>query len=50
VAAQFLTESTVLGSLGGLIGTSAGVATVVLVAIVGLLAGLYPTLRAAGAM
>ena len=32
VAAQFLTESTVLGTLGGLAGTSLGVATVVAVA------------------
>ncbi|GIJ60271.1 ABC transporter permease [Virgisporangium aurantiacum] len=69
VAAQFLTESTVLGTLGGLIGTSVGVVTVVLVAlarhwtatlepatvlpaplagtVVGLVAGLYPALRAA---
>ncbi|WP_084718721.1 ABC transporter permease [Streptacidiphilus carbonis] len=69
IAAQFLTESTVLGTLGGLIGTALGVATVVLVAVgrdwtavlqpwtvvpapfagsvVGLLAGLYPSLRAA---
>ncbi|MFF2617583.1 ABC transporter permease [Kitasatospora sp. NPDC058046] len=69
IAAQFLTESTVLGTLGGLIGTAIGVAVVVLVALardwtallqpwtvlpaplagslVGLLAGLYPALRAA---
>jgi putative ABC transport system permease protein len=69
IAGQFLTESTVLGLLGGLIGTSLGVAVVVLVAVsrqwtailqpwtvlpaplvgglVGLLAGLYPALRAA---
>lgn len=69
VAAQFLTESTVLGTLGGLIGTAIGVAVVVGVALardwtavlqpwtvlpapfagslVGLLAGLYPALRAA---
>ncbi|MBD0672645.1 ABC transporter permease [Streptomyces sp. CBMA156] len=69
IAAQFLTESTVLGTLGGLIGTAVGVAVVVLVALardwtallqpwtvlpaplagslVGLLAGLYPALRAA---
>ncbi|MGW4898005.1 ABC transporter permease [Kitasatospora sp. NPDC004240] len=69
VAAQFLTESTVLGTLGGLIGTCLGVVTVVAVAaarewtavlqpattlpapligtVVGLLAGLYPALRAA---
>ncbi|MGW4803370.1 ABC transporter permease [Kitasatospora sp. NPDC004272] len=69
VAAQFLTESTVLGTLGGLVGTAIGVAVVVGVALardwtavlqpwtvlsaplagslVGLLAGLYPALRAA---
>ncbi|MFJ9775562.1 ABC transporter permease [Kitasatospora sp. NPDC101157] len=69
VAAQFLTESTVLGTLGGLIGTGLGVLTVLGVAaardwtavlqpaatlpapligtVVGLLAGLYPALRAA---
>ncbi|WP_308130078.1 ABC transporter permease [Kitasatospora aureofaciens] len=69
IAAQFLTESTALGTLGGLIGTSLGVVTVVAVAaardwtavlqpaatlpapligtVVGLLAGLYPALRAA---
>ncbi|MFD7643929.1 ABC transporter permease [Kitasatospora sp. NPDC059795] len=69
IAAQFLTESTVLGTLGGLIGTSFGVLTVLGVAAakdwtavlqpaatlpapligtaVGLLAGLYPSLRAA---
>ncbi|MFI5680907.1 ABC transporter permease [Streptomyces cellulosae] len=69
IAAQFLTESTVLGTLGGLIGTAIGVCTVVAVAlaqhwtavvdpltvlpaplvgsVVGLLAGLYPALRAA---
>jgi putative ABC transport system permease protein len=69
VAAQFLTESTALGALGGLVGTSVGVAVVVLVAlarewtavlqpwtvlpaplvgaVVGLLAGGYPALRAA---
>ncbi|WP_290863583.1 ABC transporter permease [Hamadaea sp.] len=68
VAAQFLTESTALGTLGGLMGTSIGVAVVVSVALshqwtavlnpwtalpaplvgsaVGLLAGLYPALRA----
>ncbi|WP_344665171.1 ABC transporter permease [Catenulispora yoronensis] len=69
VAAQFLTESTAIGALGGLIGTSLGIATVVVVAmtrhwtavldpatvlpapllgaVVGLLAGTYPALRAA---
>ncbi|WP_457033002.1 ABC transporter permease [Kitasatospora sp. P5_F3] len=69
IAAQFLTESTVLGTLGGLVGTSVGVLTVLAVAaardwtavmqpattlpapligsLVGLLAGLYPSLRAA---
>ncbi|MET9180551.1 ABC transporter permease [Kitasatospora aureofaciens] len=69
VAAQFLTESTALGTLGGLIGTALGVLTVLGVAaardwtavlqpattlpaplvgtVVGLLAGLYPALRAA---
>ncbi|MFF3001299.1 ABC transporter permease [Kitasatospora sp. NPDC057940] len=69
IAAQFLTESTALGTLGGLIGTGLGVVTVVGVAaardwtavlqpattlpapligtVVGLLAGLYPALRAA---
>ncbi|MFD9093013.1 ABC transporter permease [Streptomyces collinus] len=69
IAAQFLTESTTLGTLGGLIGTAIGVCTVVTVAlvqdwtaivdpltvlpaplvgsVVGLLAGLYPALRAA---
>ena len=69
IAGQFLTESTALGLLGGLVGTSLGVAVVVLVALlkqwtailqpwtvlpaplvgglVGLLAGLYPALRAA---
>ncbi|TQF04111.1 ABC transporter permease [Kitasatospora acidiphila] len=69
VAAQFLAESTALGTLGGLIGTSLGVLTVLAVAaardwtavlspattlpapligsLVGLLAGLYPSLRAA---
>ncbi|MGD0554105.1 MAG: ABC transporter permease, partial [Streptosporangiaceae bacterium] len=68
IAGQFLSESTALGTLGGLIGTSVGVLTVVLIAasqswtavinpaltlpapligsIVGLLAGLYPALRA----
>ncbi|MFF3600150.1 ABC transporter permease [Kitasatospora indigofera] len=69
VAGQFLTESTALGTLGGLIGTGLGVVTVLAVAaardwtavlqpaatlpapligsVVGLLAGLYPALRAA---
>ncbi|MFJ5230090.1 ABC transporter permease [Kitasatospora sp. NPDC088391] len=69
ISAQFLTESTALGTLGGLVGTSAGVLTVLAVAtakdwtavlspaatlsapligsVVGLLAGLYPALRAA---
>ncbi|MFJ9946451.1 ABC transporter permease [Kitasatospora sp. NPDC091207] len=69
IAAQFLTESTALGTLGGLIGTGLGVLTVLGVAaarewtavlqpaatlpapligtVVGLLAGLYPALRAA---
>ncbi|MFD0571160.1 ABC transporter permease [Kitasatospora gansuensis] len=69
IAAQFLTESTVLGTLGGLVGTSLGVLTVLAVAaardwtavmqpaatltapligsVIGLLAGLYPSLRAA---
>ncbi|SHN22584.1 ABC transporter permease [Actinacidiphila paucisporea] len=69
IAAQFLTESTALGLLGGLIGTSIGVLAVIIAAlwenwtailqpasvipapaigaIVGLLAGLYPALRAA---
>ncbi|MFI6153864.1 ABC transporter permease [Kitasatospora sp. NPDC051170] len=69
IAAQFLTESTALGTLGGLVGTGLGVVTVVAVAaarewtavlqpattlpapligsVVGLLAGLYPALRAA---
>lgn len=69
IAAQFLTESTVLGTLGGLVGTAIGVAVVVGVALardwtavlqpwtvlsaplagsaVGLLAGMYPALRAA---
>jgi putative ABC transport system permease protein len=69
IAGQFLTESTAVGALGGLIGTALGVATVVTVAVtrhwtavldpatvlpapligavVGLLAGTYPALRAA---
>ncbi|MFE9857072.1 ABC transporter permease [Streptomyces sp. NPDC005780] len=69
IAAQFLTESTVLGTLGGLVGTAIGVAVVVGVSVIqdwtavlapytvlpaplvgsltGLLAGLYPSLRAA---
>lgn len=69
IASQFLVESTSLGLLGGLIGTSVGVLVVIVVALVrqwsailepwavlpapligaavGLLAGLYPALRAA---
>ncbi|TCO62844.1 ABC transporter permease [Actinocrispum wychmicini] len=69
IAAQFIAESSVLGALGGLVGASLGVMTVVLVAlyqrwtavldplavipapvvgaVVGLLAGVYPALRAA---
>jgi putative ABC transport system permease protein len=69
IAAQFLAESTALGTLGGLVGTCIGVGTVVIFAfakdwtailnpaytlpapligsVVGLLAGLYPALRAA---
>jgi putative ABC transport system permease protein len=69
IAGQFLTESTALGTLGGLLGTSLGVLTAVVFAVsqnwtavinpvvtlpapligtvVGLLAGLYPALRAA---
>jgi putative ABC transport system permease protein len=69
IAAQFLTESAALGTLGGLIGTSLGTAVVIGTALarqwtavlapwtvlpapligtmVGLLAGLYPALRAA---
>jgi putative ABC transport system permease protein len=68
IASQFLAESTALGTLGGLIGTSLGVLTVVVFAaaqnwtsvvnpavtlpapligsVVGLLAGVYPALRA----
>jgi putative ABC transport system permease protein len=69
IAVQFLTESTVLGVLGGLIGTALGVGVVVVVAmvkdwtallepvtvlpapllggLVGMLAGVYPAIRAA---
>ena len=69
ITLQFLTESTALGLLGGLIGTSLGVTTVLATALdrhwtailnpvtvlpapligalIGLLAGLYPALRAA---
>ncbi|MFF1833632.1 ABC transporter permease [Streptomyces sp. NPDC058231] len=69
IAAQFLTESTVLGTLGGLTGTAIGVGVVATVSLAqdwtavispytvlpapvigsltGLLAGLYPALRAA---
>jgi putative ABC transport system permease protein len=68
IAAQFLAESTALGLLGGLIGTSLAVAVVIAVAVTkqwtaildpvtvlpapllgavtGLLAGLYPAIRA----
>jgi putative ABC transport system permease protein len=68
IASQFLAESTALGTLGGLVGTSLGVLTVVVFAaaqnwtsvvnpavtlpapligsVVGLLAGVYPALRA----
>lgn len=69
VAAQFLAESGILGFLGGLIGTTVGIGTVVLVSLarhwtavipqgvvvaapaaglaIGLIAGLYPAMRAA---
>ncbi|MCP3939667.1 MAG: ABC transporter permease [Actinomycetia bacterium] len=69
IASQFLVESTLLGALGGLIGTSAGILLIVGVsaardwtpvlepwlpfiapiagALVGLLAGVYPALKAA---
>jgi putative ABC transport system permease protein len=69
IAVQFLSESTVLGTLGGLVGTALGVALTVSVAlaqdwtaileprlvlpapligsVIGMLAGLYPALRAA---
>ncbi|MGV9914664.1 ABC transporter permease [Streptomyces tendae] len=69
VAGQFLTESTAIGLLGGVVGSALGVVVVVCVsgvrewtpvldprlalgapvvgAVVGLLAGLYPSLRAA---
>lgn len=69
IAAQFLTESTALGLIGGLVGTALAVAAVLAVALaknwtavldpaavlpapligagVGLLAGLYPSVRAA---
>lgn len=69
IAAQFLAESAALGTLGGLVGTSLGIVTVLAVALdrhwtalidpievlptpligmlVGLVAGLYPALRAA---
>ncbi|MFF8097897.1 ABC transporter permease [Streptomyces sp. NPDC016675] len=69
IAAQFLAESTAIGLLGGVVGSSLGVLVVVVVAavrnwtpvldpslalgaplagaVVGLLAGLYPSLRAA---
>ena len=69
IAAQFLVEATVVGLLGGIVGASAGILTVVVIsvarewtpvldgrlaagaplagAVVGLVAGLYPALRAA---
>ena len=69
IAAQFLTESTVLGLIGGIVGASLGVLTTVAIsvakewtpvmdsrlvfaapllgAVVGLIAGLYPAMRAA---
>jgi putative ABC transport system permease protein len=69
IAAQFLTESTLQGTVAGLVGTAAGIVVVVAVAlarqwtavlepaltvpapllgtVAGLLAGLYPALRAA---
>jgi putative ABC transport system permease protein len=46
IAAQFLVESGAIGLLGGIIGASAGGAPLA-GAVVGLLAGLYPALRAA---
>jgi putative ABC transport system permease protein len=69
IAAQFLTETVAVGTLGGLVGTALGILVVVLVALVnswtavinpattlpaplvgtitGLIAGIYPALRAA---
>lgn len=69
IGTQFLAESTVMGLVGGIIGASAGIITVVVVAgsrgwtpvldlwlplaapfagaLVGLIAGLYPSIRAA---
>ncbi|MEV6349902.1 ABC transporter permease [Actinoplanes sp. NPDC051851] len=69
IAAQFLTESTIVGSLGGIVGVSGGILAVVAIsvardwtpvidgrlaaaapatgALLGLLAGLYPSIRAA---